>query len=286
MPTINTNVNALTAVQSVNNAARNMEAVQDRISSGLKTTGSKEKPASYGIAQNQRAELGSLETVIAGLNRASSIADVALASAGAISDLFTSMRKFAVAASDPSMTEASRTITNRDFVELRDQIKTMIANAQFDGAGILGGPAGTFLNFLDSTDGLRTVGLPVLDFRLPDTPGPVADPPSAIYVGKDSTILTASDANDMSKRIVATLDYVNGEMARLAAASKRVETQTAYFSKIMDNVTSGIGNIVDADLAKETAQLEALKVRKGLSTTSISMSNQPTQALLNLLRNV
>jgi flagellin len=284
MSTIHTNVNALAAVQSVNSAARSIDAVQERISTGLKATGGKVQPAAFGIAQNQRAELGSLDAVITGLNRASSIADVALATGSAISDLLTTMRSFAVAAADPSMTQVSRTIVNRDFIELRDQVQTMIANAQFDGVGILGGPVGTSVTFLDSTNGSRTIALPNLDFLLPAAPGAVTSPAAAMYVGSGSTILTALDAVDMSARVTATLDFVNVELTKLGAAAKRVESQTVYFSKIKDGVTSGIGNIVDADLAKESAMLEALKVRKELSVTSVSMSSQSTQALLNLLR--
>ena len=286
MSTIHTNVNAMAAVQSVNSAARSLEAVQERISTGLKTTGAKVQPASYGIAQNQRAELGSLDAVITGLNRASSIADVALASGSAISDLLTTMRSYAIAAADPSMTAVSRNIVNQDFVELRDQVQTMIANAQFDGVGLLGGPAGTSVTFLDSTNGSQTIALPNLDFRLPAAPGLVASPAAAMYVGSGSTILTALDGVDMNARITATLDFVNVEMTKLASAAKRVESQAVYFSKMKDSVTSGIGNIVDADLAKESAQLEAIKVRKELSLTSVSMSGQSTQALLNLLRNI
>jgi flagellin len=284
MATIHTNVNALAAVQSVNSAARSMEAVQERISTGLKATGGKVQPAAFGIAQNQRAELGSLDTLITGLNRASSIADVALATGSAISDLLATMRSYAVAASDSSMTTVSRNIVNRDFIELRDQVQTLIANAQFDGVGLLGGPPGTSVTFLDSTDGSRTIALPNLDFTLPATPGPIASPPAAMYVGSGSTILTALDAKDMNARITATLDFVNVELTRLSAAAKRVESQAIYFSKIKDGVTSGIGNIVDADLAKESAMLEAIKVRKELSMTSVSISSQSTQALLNLLR--
>ena len=284
MSTIHTNVNALAAVQSVNSAARSMEAVQERISTGLKATGGKVQPAAFGIAQNQRAELGGLDALITGLNRASSIADVALATGSAISDLLTTMRSYAVAASDPSMTSVSRAIVNKDFIELRDQVQTLIANAQFDGVGLLGGPAGTSVTFLDSTDGSRTIALPNLDFTLPAVPDAIASPAAAMYVGSGSTILTALDGVDMNARITATLDFVNVELTKLGAAAKRVDSQTVYFSKMKDSVTSGIGNIVDADLAKESAQLEALKVRKELSVTSVSMSSQSTQALLNLLR--
>ena len=52
----------------------------------------------------------------------------------------------------------------------------------------------------------------------------------------------------------------------------------------MDSMDSGLGSLVDADLAKESARLQALQIRQQLGTQSLSIANQAPQALLSLFR--
>ncbi len=282
--TVNTNLAALGAVQSFNSVNRGVDHVQNRISTGLKASGARDGAATFGIAQQQRAEASSLEAVTNSLNRAVSIADVALAAGSALSDLLTQMREKAVAASDPSITDMSRSIFNADFSALRDQIAGVIANALFDGQNLLGGPGGSSMTFLASTNGSVSLDLPILDLRLPATPGPVASPAAAIYLGSSTALTNATMSADAAARVSASLDYLNTELSRLGAASKKLENQIVYFSKLKDSVTAGIGQMVDADLAYESAQLQALQTRQQLSLQAMSLANQAPRAILNLLR--
>lgn len=282
--TVNTNLAALGAVQSFNTVNRGVEQVQNRISTGLKASGARDGAATFGIAQQQRAEASSLEAVTTSLNRALSIADVALAAGSALSDVLTQMREKAVAASDTSITDMSRAIHNADFIALRDQIGGIIANASFDGQNLLAGPASSSLTFLASTNGSVSLDLPVLDLRLPASPGAIASPAAAMYLGSGTALSSAANSVDAAARVSASLDYLNTELSRLGAASKKFENQIVYFSKLKDSVTAGIGQMVDADLAYESAQLQALQTRQQLSVQAMSLANQAPRAILNLLR--
>lgn len=282
--TIHTNLAALGAVQQFNSVNRGVEQVQNRISTGLKASGARDEPATFGIAQQQRAEASSLEAVTTSLNRAVSIADVALAAGSALSDVLTHMREKAVAASDPSITTASRAIYNADFIALRDQLTAIIANASFDGQNLLGGPTATSLTFLASTNGSTSLNLPILDLRLPASPGTIASPATAMYLGSGAALTDVATSTDAAARVSASLEYVNTELARLGAAGKMIENQIVYFSKLKDSVTAGIGQMVDADLAFESAQLQALQTRQQLSVQAMSLANQAPRAILNLLR--
>lgn len=282
--TINTNLAALGAVQSFNNVNRGVEAVQNRISTGLKASGARDGAATFGIAQQQRAEASSLEAVTTSLNRAVSITDVALAAGSALSDVLTQMRAKAVAASDPSISDTSRAIYNADFIAWRDQISGIIANASFDGQNLLGGPSGTNITFLASTNGSTSLDLPVLDLRLPASPGAIASPAAAMYLGSGTALTTSANSADAAARVSASLDFLNTELSRLGAASKKFENQIVYFMKLKDSVTAGIGQMVDADMAYESAQLQALQTRQQLSVQAMSLANKAPRAILNLLR--
>jgi flagellin len=284
--TVHTNLVALSAVQTFNSVNRGVETVQNRISTGLKASGARDGAATFGIAQQQRAEASSLDAVTTSLNRAISIADVALAAGSSLSDVLTQMREKAVAASDTSISSMSRAIHNADFIALRDQISGIIANAVFDGQNLLSGPTGTNITFLASTNGSTSLDLPIVDLRLPAAPGAIVNPAAAMYLGSGTALTTAADGIDAAARVSASLDFLNTELSRLGAASKMFVNQTVYFSKLKDSVTAGIGQMVDADLGYESAQLQALQTRQQLSVQAMSLANKAPQAILNLLRDI
>ena len=78
---VHTNTSALIALQNLNRTNERLEAVQGRVNTGLKVQGAKDNASVWAIAQGQRADLGALSAVQMSLDRATSVADVALAAA-------------------------------------------------------------------------------------------------------------------------------------------------------------------------------------------------------------
>jgi flagellin len=281
---VHTNMGAMTALQNLNKTNRDMEGIQNRINTGLRVAVAKDNGAVYNIAQQQRAELSAYDAVRNSLNRAKSIADVALAAGEQISDIFTQMREKAVAASDPSATLTSRAAYNADFIALRDQVASVIANAVFDGGNALDGAAANF-TFLANSTGTQTVTLPIVDMNLVIGGGTLpASPATDIYLGTTDVLDTAVNAALVRDRVAASLEFVNSEMARLGASAKRIENHEIFVGKLQDSIKGGIGNLVDADLAVESARLQAAQVKQQLGTQALSIANQAPQSILSLFR--
>lgn len=275
---------AMIALQNLNKTNRELEGIQNRLNTGLKVANAKDNGAIYNIAQQQRSDHAAYDAVTSGLNRAKSIADVALAAGEVISDLFMQMREKAVAASDSSISATSRTAFNNEFTALRDQVASVIANAVFDGANVLGG--GADLTFLANTNGTQTLTMPTLDLSLTVGAGTAPATPAAdVYLGTTDTLTTAALAATARDRIAASLDFINGELARLGASAKRIDTHNVFVSKLQDTITSGIGNLVDADMAVEAARLQAAQVKQQLGTQALSIANQAPQSILSLFKN-
>jgi flagellin len=281
---VHTNMGAMTALQNLNKTNREMDGIQNRINTGLRVAVAKDNGAVYNIAQQQRAELSAYDAVRNSLNRAKSIADVALAAGEQISDIFTQMREKAVAASDPSATLTSRAAYNADFIALRDQVASVIANAVFDGGNALDGAAANF-TFLANSTGTQTVTLPIVDMNLVIGGGTLpASPATDIYLGTTDVLDTAVNAALVRDRVAASLEFVNSEMARLGASAKRIENHEIFVGKLQDSIKGGIGNLVDADLAVESARLQAAQVKQQLGTQALSIANQAPQSILSLFR--
>ena len=90
---VNTNIGAMAALQSLASTNRMMATTQNRINTGLNVASTKDDSASFTIAQSLRGDVGGLKAVSSSLNRAKSVVDVAVAGAEQISDVVNEMKK-------------------------------------------------------------------------------------------------------------------------------------------------------------------------------------------------
>ena len=98
---VHTNSSALLALQNLNATNRELQETQTRVSTGFKVNGAKDNASVFAVAQNLRGDTAALGIVRTSLDRAQSIADVAIAAGETISNLFIELRERATAALDP-----------------------------------------------------------------------------------------------------------------------------------------------------------------------------------------
>ena len=82
----------------------------------------------------------------------------------------------------------------------------------------------------------------------------------------------------------ASIDQVNAALGEVGSQAKQIEAHNGFVSKLMDALEAGVGNLVDADLAKESARLTALQVQQQLGAQALSIANQAPQIILSLFR--
>lgn len=271
---VNTNVGAMAALQSLNQTSKDLSTTQSRINTGLAVSSTKDDSASFTIAQTLRSDLGGMKAVTSSLSRAKSTVDVAVAGAEQISDIVNQMKSKATEASDAGMDSDSRAAIAKDFTALKDQITTIINSSSFNGTNLLSS-SGTSkeVKALQSTD-------------------PSAATLDVANQALDTKVITAMTGDLTSaanaKTMVTTLDNiqksVKTSLSDLGAGSRKIDNQTTFVGKLSDVVTSGIGNLVDADLAKESARLQALQVKQQLGVQALSIANQAPQVITSLFR--
>lgn len=270
---VHTNQSALIALQNLNKTNVGLEESQNRINTGLKVSGAKDNAAVYAVAQGMRADTGALNAVSTSLDRANSIADIALAAGESISDLLVEMREKATAAIDPSLDTFSREAYNADFKALVDQVNVILQNAEFDGANILNGDISGGIEFLADADAARTLTLKAQDFTFSG---------SIITLSSTTSLGTVSMAAQAVSQIKASLDNVNQALANLGSDVKKIEAHNTFVDKLKGALEVGIGNLVDADLAVESAKLQALQVKQQLGVQALSIANSQPQIILSL----
>lgn len=271
---VNTNMGAMVALQNLNSTNSQMAAVQTRISTGLKVATAKDDGATYAIAQSQRSTVASLNAVKDSLNRASSAVDVAMSAGESISDMLTQMKEKALAASDTSLDTTSRTALNTDFAALRDQITKTISNAVFNGVNLVDASI-TGLQALANADGTSQLTVSSQNLSLGG---------SIISLATDASFASATSANSLLTTIDDSISNVSAALAKLGTNSKSVSAHMSFIGKLQDSLEAGIGNLVDADMAKESAKLQALQTKQQLGVQALSIANQAPQTALSLFK--
>ena len=271
---IHTNAAAMVALQNLNKTSNELADVQTKLNTGLRVGGAKDNAAVFAVAQSMRSDIRGLSAVQSSLDRSVSIADVALAAGEAISDLLVQMREKATAAMDPSIDTFSRQAYDADFKALIDQVSVILQNAEFDGANILNGSITNGIAFLADADASRSITLRSQDLSLGGAVIPLAATASL------GTVTLASNA---MSAIQTSLDNVNQSLANLGSDAKKMDAHRTFVGRLMDSLTEGVGNLVDADLAKESARLQALQVKQQLGVQSLAIANSQPQIILSLL---
>ncbi len=276
MLSVNTNAAAQIALQNLNRVNSSLEQTQRRISTGLEVASAKDDGGIFAIAQRLRSEAAGLGVVQNSLARGVSTVDVALAAGESISDLLIEMKEKALAASDASLDTASRDALNEDFEALRDQIATVVDNAEFNGINLLNGSTNAF-EALANQDGSSVLTVQDEDLSLSG---------AIITLTTASDIDTVTEATNAITTIETSLDNLNSALARLGTASKSLEIMQDFTTKILDETEVGIGSLVDADLAKESANLQAQQTQQQLATQALGIANQAPQAISLLFHNL
>jgi flagellin len=268
----------MTALQYLSQTQASMSQTQTAISTGYKVSSAKDDGATYAIAQNMRGNVASYSAVSDSLNRGISAVDVAMSAGQSVSDLLIQMKAKALAASDKSIDTASRTALNNDFTALRDQIQTIVDNASFNGYNLIksGATNITALASAGDSSGTKKITVQAQDLSLGGS--------NMTGIGTTGNISTQAAASTMVSSVQTALTNVNKSLATLSAGAKKFSIQLSFVSKLSDTISSGIGNLVDANMAEESAKLTSLQTKQQLGVQALSIANSAPSIVLSLFQ--
>ncbi len=272
---VNTNSAAMAALAALNQTTDTLATVNAQVSSGLKVASSKDNPSVYSVAQSQRSDIQALSAVTDGLNRAQSISDVAISAGQTVSNLLNSLKSEALSATDTSQNTASLAALNANFQSTLQQIQQTVSAATFGGSNLLDGSLTSGIGFMANADATSTITLTGLNLTLG---GPT------ITVPPGSNVSTTTAASSMLTLVESSVANVNSALASLGAQSSQVSAHASFVTTLSDALTVGVGGLVDADVAAESARLTALQVQQQLGAQSLSIANQTPSIILSLFQ--
>jgi len=271
---VNTNPGALVALQNLNTTESQLQVAQNQVSTGLAVATAQDNGAIFAIAQNQRATSSALTAVTQSLQRVQSTVNVAATAGTTVSDLLNQLKSAALSASDTSTNTTSREALNATFTSLIQEINSVVSNAAFNGINLINGSTNQ-LAALASTDGTSklTVSAQSLAFG-----------GANITFAATTSITTVTLATTALSAVNSSIVNVNNALARLGASANALQTQITFTGDLQDTIDTGVGNLVNANLAKESATLTALQTKQQLGIQALSIANSSSQSLLSLFR--
>ena len=271
---VNTNPGALIALQNLNETSQQLQRAQEIVSTGLSVANAKDNGAIWAIAQNERSQVSSLDAVKSSLQTGQSIIDVASSAGTTVSNLLTQLQQKALAASDTSLDANSRAALNNDFISIRNSITTTVQNAEFNGVNLINGSIAKITSIANAQG---TSVITTLGENLTLSHG-------IVTLTSTATIGTVTAASAQIAIVQASLTNVDNALATLGTAAKALDTHLTFVSNLQDTLTTGVGNLVNADLAKESATLQALQTKQQLGIQALAIANSASSALLGLFR--
>ena len=267
---INTNVGAFVALQQLNKTTSQLEVTQLRITTGLRVNGPKDDASNFAIATRLRGDIKGIESVKIALATGDSIVNVAISAGKSIADLLTDMKAKVMQANQAGLDSASRTALNNDFTSLRDQLTTIVVSAEFNNTSLITSGAGN-LTVLSTVDGSTiTVSAQAMDITT---------------LGISASVLnTSSGASAALTSINSAINSVADKLASLGSSAKRIEVQSEFTQQLINILKEGLGNLIDADLAEESAHLQALQIKQQLGVQALAIANSGPQSILALFQ--
>jgi flagellin len=245
------------------------------VSSGLKVDGPRDNATAFHAAATMRAQNSSLNAVTLSLGRAESISETAINAAGKVSDLLVKMQETVVAATGEDLTDEQRAAWMSRFADQKRQLEAFIRSASFDDSNILDGSKPAGVSFIADSEATVTLTLKGRNFLAGG---------NVILLDGDHDLSSPANAFEAKQALDASIKNVGDQLTEMAAERKRIEAQKGFVSKLADALAAGVGRMVDADLAAESALIQALQVRQELSAQSVAIANGAPHVLLALFR--
>ena len=271
-----TNVGAMTALQSLNRTNDALAEVQKRISTGYRVADAKDDGGAFAVAQTVRSDTASLGAVNEQLGGLRGLVDISLTALEQVSKTMIEVRSVLTRLSDGTITGEARDQYNQQYAQLRDQITNFLEDADYFGRNLLTGtsPGDDIITLRsESTDTADLYTLPAL--------GPNTN--FMVMAGPFATDADARAALDPATGDFTAINgVINDAMNRLGSDARYIDAQINYNGNKLDAMEAGLGNLIDANLAKESARLQALQIRQQLGSQTLSIANQAPQFLTSL----
>jgi flagellin len=268
---VNTNTGAMVALQSLEATASELTATQKQVSTGYRVADASDDGAAFAIAQGIRSTVGGLTSANQQLGNVTGLLNTTETSLTGVSNLLSSFRDTLVQLSGNNVQPADAANYQVTLKSDIQGIANLMNSSSYNGKSLLDSSAATIFVAQDGSGSTYSIGAQSLT-ALTTTLATLTAAATAT-----TALMTTGGLATLEKQVGTSLNQIGANI-------NYVSSQTTFNSNKIDALNSGLGSLIDADLAKESALLTALQIRQQLGTQALSLANQAPQTLLSLFK--
>ena len=304
MASLLTNSAAMTALQTLRTVSTNMQTTENRISTGQRVATASDNSAYWSIATSMRADNSALSAVSDSLGLSAATVDTEYTALTAVlgNEGTSGLNKLQALLVEAKTAGIDRTKIQSEITQIQQDMKNTANSATFNGVNWISTNATTpaTVNLVSSfsrvggTPTINTIQVTVANYSLyTSTQTGFLDTVSAtttvsidnMNIGAlTDSVADQTTLDGLIAQVVSAINTVSQSAADLGAIKNRIHNNTDFVKSLMDSVTRGIGQLVDADMNAESTRLQALQVQQQLGVQALSIANQNTQSILSLFR--
>lgn len=306
MTSLITNSSAMNALQALRNVNSELGTTQSRISSGLRITSGKDNAAYFQISETMKGDSGSLSSINEGLTLTKNSVATARLGAETFQDL---SKQFVERVAFAQGAKGGFAEVEKDLGELVKQMEVTINQSTFNGDDMVNAANASTIaaSAVDATTGALTATAATTatrnvvtgvsraggTFAATTTTVDTVDLSSMLadFKGLAGGFAAAAAAGTGEAYLKGNLEASESVLSKATAAAtqlgmseKTIEDQQAFLGKLTDNIDTGVGSMIDANMEEEAARLQALQTQQQLATQALSIANQAPSSIMSLFR--
>lgn len=271
---VHTNQSSLTAQRSLNSTQLSLNNSQQRLSTGLRINSAKDDAAGLQIANRMEAQTRGLSVAQRNAADGISMLQTAEGALKEVSNILQRQRELALQAANDTNTDEDRTALQTELVQLSEEVARIQSTTKFAGKDLFVTGSGldqdTSFQVGSDVDGDNKIVVNI------DT----AD----VFTAITGDISTDGGGDTVVGEVDAALTAVGDSMAQLGAFQNRFQSTINNLSNIEENVSVAKGRIMDADIAKESANMTKQNMMMQAGISVLSQANQTPSMIMGLLR--
>ena len=273
--TVNTNLSAMSAANSLNVSQGKLSQTLSRISSGLRVTKAADDAAGSAVAMNLKTTARSGRQAIRNSNDGISVIQTAEAATKEVLNILDRMRELAVQSSSETLATDERGYIDDEFDDLASEVERIAQATEFNDLALADGSSTTLTVQVGVTSGTESE----VDITLGDL--------TASNLGVETASIdlsTAATAQSAIDDIDTAIDSVNSIRADYGSVQNRLDSAINNMTTYVESLSAAASQIMDADYAHETSEMTRLQVMQQAGVAALAQAKGINQSVVSLLQ--
>jgi flagellin len=277
---INTNMMALNTQRSLNKSQGSMQTSLERLSSGLRINRAKDDAAGMAISERFTAQIRGLEQANRNANDGISMLQTAEGAMAEVSNLLQRMRELAVQSANGTVSNSDKNSLQTEFGELQSEVSRIISSTEFNNTNLLGTTSSLAMQVgfkagADNQIAVSTVDMSGTNLSVGGL--------KSVLAGGNLSIGSAGNAGSLLGMLDTAINNISAKRADFGAKQNRLEAAVRNNANVIENQSAARSRVMDADFARETANLTRTQILQQAGTAMLAQANQLPQNVLQLL---